>query len=119
MGQSSSIRKGLDAASTRSGAVLFLLADQPQISAVLIRKLIEEQSQSAAPIVAPMVDGQRGNPVLFSRETFDDLLKLSGDVGGRALFSRYSVKWVPWHDPAPLVDVDTPADYQRLLEGEW
>jgi molybdenum cofactor cytidylyltransferase len=113
-GQSSSIRAGLEAVKTQSGAALFLLADQPQIPVSLIRKLIEVQTHSCAPIVAPMVDGQRGNPVLFSRATFDALLSLSGDVGGRVLFSRFPVTWVPWHDPAPLLDIDTPEDYQRF-----
>jgi CTP:molybdopterin cytidylyltransferase MocA len=32
------------------------------------------------------------------------------------LFSKFPIHWVPWHDPAPLLDVDTPEDYQRLLE---
>jgi molybdenum cofactor cytidylyltransferase len=113
-GQSSSIRAGLEAVKTQSGAALFLLADQPQIPVSLIRKLIEVQTHCCAPIVAPMVDGQRGNPVLFSRATFDALLSLSGDVGGRVLFSRFPVTWVPWHDPAPLLDIDTPEDYQRF-----
>jgi CTP:molybdopterin cytidylyltransferase MocA len=53
---------------------------------------------------------------LFDRRTFPELLGLSGDQGGRVLFSRYPARWVPWHDPAVLQDIDTPEDYQRLLE---
>ena len=63
-----------------------------------------------------MVDGQRANPVLFDQVTFKDLSALSGEVGGRKLFSKYGVEWIPWHDPAALLDVDTPEDYTRLQE---
>jgi molybdenum cofactor cytidylyltransferase len=71
---------------------------------------------SLAPIIAPLVSGQRSNPVLFDRDTFGDLLALEGDQGGRALFSRYPVQWLPWHDVNLLLDIDTPEDYQRLTE---
>ena len=70
-----------------------------------------------APIVAPLVDGRRGNPVLFDRSTFPELLALTGDVGGRALFSRYPIEWLPWLDAAVLLDVDTPDEYRKLLAG--
>jgi molybdenum cofactor cytidylyltransferase len=55
---------------------------------------------------------------MFDRVTFDDLLSLTGDTGGRSLFSRYPVMWLPWHDPSLLLDVDTPEDYQKLLSME-
>jgi CTP:molybdopterin cytidylyltransferase MocA len=60
--------------------------------------------------------------VLFDADTFPDLLDVEGDVGGRALFSRYPVEWLIWHDPKLLLDIDSPDDYQRFLrtypEGE-
>ncbi len=63
-------------------------------------------------------DGRRANPVLFDAATFPDLLSLNGDIGGRAVFSKYRATWVPWHDPAILIDVDSPEDYQKLLQLE-
>jgi molybdenum cofactor cytidylyltransferase len=71
-----------------------------------------------APIIAPLIDGQRGNPVLFDRVTFSDLQQVRGDAGGRQLFSRYPVAWVDWHDSAVLLDIDTEEDYQRLLADD-
>jgi molybdenum cofactor cytidylyltransferase len=115
-GQGTSVRTGAAATPRQSGAALFLLADQPQISAALIRTLVESHAQTQHPITGPLVAGQRGNPVLFDRRTFADLAALSGARGGRTLFSKYRVDWIPWHDPAPLMDVDTQADYARLLE---
>ena len=115
-GQSGSVRAGVAALPAEVGAAVFLLADQPYVSAPLVQALVELHSGSLAPLVAPMVGGQRSNPVLFDRDTFGDLLALEGDQGGRALFSRYPVQWLPWHDVNLLLDIDTLEDYQRLTE---
>jgi molybdenum cofactor cytidylyltransferase len=118
-GQSSSLKAGLAALTGETGGVIFLLADQPQVSPTLIQALIERHAETLAPIIAPLVDGQRGNPVLFDRLTFQDLLKIQGDTGGRALFSQYSVSWIDWHSAGILHDIDTEEDYQRLLDGDF
>jgi molybdenum cofactor cytidylyltransferase len=102
-----------------TGGAVFLLADQPQIPATLIRALIAEHARTLAPVVVPLVNGRRGNPVLFDRSTFPDLLALTGNTGGRALFSRYAVNWLPWHDASVLLDVDTVGDYNRLVEERF
>jgi molybdenum cofactor cytidylyltransferase len=65
--------------------------------------------------VAPQIGGQRGNPVLFDADTFGDLLAIEGDIGGRAIFNRYPVEWVYWHDTNLLMDIDSPEDYLNFL----
>jgi len=115
LGQSTSVRAGLSALPPGTGAVLFLLADQPNIPVTLIQALIEKHAETLAPIIAPLIDDQRGNPVLFDRQTFKDLSSIQGDSGGRQLYSQYPVTWVEWHDGAVLHDIDTDEDYQRLL----
>ncbi len=141
-GQSSSIRAGLIALTPGPspikgdgcGAAIFLLADQPQVTPTVLRALVERHSLDLSPIVAPQVQGQRANPVLFDRVTFPDLLALpalpqghrddvaassgGGDVGGRAIFSKHPVAYLPWLDALLLLDVDTPDDYQKLDDHE-
>jgi molybdenum cofactor cytidylyltransferase len=119
-GQASSIRAGIEAStladSHRIGAAVFLLADQPHIGPSVIRALIDYHAVGLDPIIAPLVMmEQRANPVLFDRITFPDLMGLEGDVGGRAIFSRHHVEYMPWHDDRLLLDVDKPEDYQRLI----
>ena len=98
---------------------MFLLADQPQVTPDVIRALVDSHATGLHPIVAPLVMmEQRANPVLFDRVVFPDLLKLSGDVGGRAVFSEQRVEYLPWHDDRLLLDVDTEADYRRLIEDD-
>jgi molybdenum cofactor cytidylyltransferase len=115
-GLSCSIREGILSMPVFTGSVIFQLVDQPQINSLLIRELINEHSQTLSPIILPMAGGRRGNPSLFDRNTFQDLLQLEGDIGGRAIFSKYPVKLLPWNDDSILMDVDTPDDYRKLVE---
>jgi molybdenum cofactor cytidylyltransferase len=98
----------------RPGGSIFLLSDQPQVTPTVLRALVEEHAATLAPVVAPMVMDRRANPVLFDRATFPELMKLEGDVGGRAIFSKYNVRYLPWYDESLLLDVDTPEGYHRL-----
>jgi molybdenum cofactor cytidylyltransferase len=121
-GMSTSISAGLGTLIGEVGGAVFLQADQPQIPPSLIKSMVEAHQSSLSPIIAPQIDGQRGNPVLFDADTFPELLAIEGDVGGRVLFSHYPVEWVLWHDPRVLIDIDSPEDYQIFLrtypEGE-
>jgi molybdenum cofactor cytidylyltransferase len=126
-GQASSIRAGIRSLMAASpelrqirhiGSTIFLLADQPQVTSSVLRGLVEKHAEALYPIVAPMVMDRRANPVLFDRVTFSDLLGLEGDVGGRAIFHKHRVEYLPWHDDRLLLDVDTPDMYRRLLSDE-
>lgn len=118
-GQSTSIRAGVKALPKNAGAALFLLADQPQIPVEVIQALKAEHAKELAPIIAPLVlEERRANPVLFDRITFKDLINLNGDVGGRGIFDKHRIHYLPWHDDILLLDVDKPEDYGRLKEYE-
>jgi molybdenum cofactor cytidylyltransferase len=129
-GQASSIRAGIssllsqaDAADGHAphdaGCAIFLLADQPQVDVDVVRAIVARHATTLHSIVAPLIRGdRRANPVLFDRRTFPDLLALEGDVGGRALFSSYEVDYLDWHDERLVMDVDTRADYARLLASD-
>ncbi len=125
-GQASSIRAGifslthapLPRGERYAGAAIFFLVDQPQVTTSIVSALREKHAEGLYPIVAPMVMDRRANPVLFDRETFPDLLTLEGDVGGRAIFHKHRVEYLPWHDDRLLLDVDTPEQYQRLIADE-
>lgn len=117
-GQGASVAAGVRALPGRSGAAVFFLADQPHAPPELARALVDRHAETLAPIIAPLIDGQRGNPVLFDVLTFPELAQLTGEAGGRALFSRYRPEWLTWVDPTAALDVDTPEDYQRLLDRD-
>ncbi len=118
LGQGSSVAAGVRALPSATGAAVFLLADQPYINPQIVAALVELHRLGLEPVLAPLVDGQRANPALFDRQTFPALAELAGEAGGRALFSRFPVRWVEWHDRSLLQDIDTPEDYQRLIDQE-
>lgn len=100
------------------GGAVFLLTDQPQVTTTVIQALREKHAEGLYPIVAPMIIDRRGNPVLFDRAVFPDLTNIAGDTGGRALFHKHRVEYLPWHDDHLLLDVDTPEQYERLIAME-
>jgi molybdenum cofactor cytidylyltransferase len=114
-GQSTSIQAGLAALPGNVGGAIFLLADQPQVTPHIIQALVERHATAQADIVAPLAADRRANPVLFDRTTFKDLQAITGDVGGRAIFSKYKIDYITWHDESLLFDVDTEEDYLKLL----
>jgi molybdenum cofactor cytidylyltransferase len=117
-GQSSSIRAGISGLPINIGAAVFLLADQPQVTTSVLRALVERHAQDIPAVLAPYVLDRRANPVLFDRVTFPDLLKLEGDQGGRAIFSKFKSTYLDWLDERLLMDVDTPDDYRRLMDAK-
>ncbi len=118
LGQSSSLQAGLRALTEESEAALFLLGDQPLVTPEIIDRVLAAYEKSPSPIVLPVFQGRRGNPALFSRETFPRLQELRADSGARPLFAEYAgrILQVPVEDPAIHLDIDTEEDYRRLLD---
>jgi molybdenum cofactor cytidylyltransferase len=61
-------------------------------------------------VVVPTIGGKRGNPVVWARRFFGDLMAVEGDVGARHLIGGYpeAVVEVAVEDEAALTDIDTP-----------
>lgn len=118
LGQSSSWRAGLVGLPKKIGAAIFLAADQPQVSVELLRAMVERHRQDLPAVVAPYVFDQRSMPFLFDRVTFAVLATITGDAGGRAVFHRYSPRYLNWSDRRLLLNVDTPGDYQKIIHQE-
>src|SRR6266545_882860 len=119
-GQSTSLHAGIAALGHDTDAVVVLLGDQPFVTAAIVEQLVAEWRASEASIVAPTYAGQRGNPVLFARAIFPELLAIQGDQGARAVLAadRSRVRLIAFDDPRPLADIDTPEDYERLLSKQ-
>jgi molybdenum cofactor cytidylyltransferase len=110
-GLGSSLKAGIAAVPPGADGVVVLLGDMPQVDAALVDRLIAAfDPEKGALAVVPVIDGKRGNPVLWSRRFFPDLMAIEGDVGARHLIGRYgeAVIELPVTGKAALVDVDTP-----------
>jgi molybdenum cofactor cytidylyltransferase len=64
--------------------------DQPFISAVLFKKLIEKYQQGDKGIIASYYNNAMGLPVLFGKKYFTELLELKGQEGPNTLLSLYA-----------------------------
>jgi molybdenum cofactor cytidylyltransferase len=117
MGQSSSLKAGLQAVDPDTDGVMFLLGDQPLVDPNTINTLIGEWRKQPAAIIIPVCDGKRGNPVVAHRDIFPMIRKMSGDTGLRQLFQelKESIREVEVADPGIHMDVDTIEDHRKLL----
>lgn len=113
-GLGSSIAVAARACRHCADALLLLLADQALVTADHLLALLDNWSGSDTEIVATAYDDAQGPPVLLPRATFDDLCRLDGDTGARALFQddRFQLKTVRFEPAA--IDIDTPADLAAL-----
>jgi molybdenum cofactor cytidylyltransferase len=122
-GLSTSVKAGLAALPAEADGAIVCLGDMPQVTAPLIDKLTAAfDPEKGALVVIPVIDGKRGNPVVWARRFFPELMAIDGDIGARHLIGRYpeAVAEVALTDTAALVDVDTPDALVKVkaeLEG--
>jgi molybdenum cofactor cytidylyltransferase len=113
-GQGTSLRKSLEALPSRTGAALCLFADQPPVSAAMIRTIVQAHRRTFAAACVP-VEQQNGNSILFDKRLFCELKELQGDFDERTLLGKYagSVVAVSSNSDA-LYYIDAPEDCDRM-----
>lgn len=115
LGQALSLKLGLSCVEPICSHILFLLADQPLVSAGLINRFLDLARQGVE-LAALQEGGRLRPPALFGRRYFPELARLEGDQGGRSLLERYAsrVRPVPPERPGQGADVDQPGDLGPL-----
>ncbi len=119
-GLSTSLRAGLGAVPAGMDGALVCLGDMPLVSARHLDKLIAAfKPEAGRGICVPVVDGKRGNPVLFATAYFDEMREVQGDTGARHLIGQHAeaVCEVEMGDRAVLTDVDTPDNLSSLRQA--
>jgi molybdenum cofactor cytidylyltransferase len=118
-GLSTSLKRGLSALPDDVDGAVIVLGDMPGVTGALIDTLIAafDPSEDRAICVAAR-GGKRGNPVLWARRFFPEMLAIEGDVGARQLMVQYGemVCEVEAADDAPLTDIDTPQALEAYVE---
>lgn len=116
-GQSTSVRRGLEAAARHRppvAAALFLPCDQPALEVRLLQQLAAAWASGRGSIVRPVAEGRRGAPVVFDRRYFPSLVTLEGDQGGRQILADYPTEIAEVStEPRQLLDIDTLDDLER------
>jgi molybdenum cofactor cytidylyltransferase len=120
-GLAGSVKAGIAAVPASADAAVICLGDMPLIDAHLIDRLIEAFTPDRGNLIAvPVSDNRRGNPVLWSRRFFDELMTLDGDTGARHLIAKHNeaVAEVPVEGHGAFLDIDTPEALAAARQGK-
>jgi CTP:molybdopterin cytidylyltransferase MocA len=115
-GHASSVRLGIEALHSDFDVVLIALSDQPAITTAEVSQLLSAflQRSTGTEMLLPMVNGQRGNPVLFSKKALQNTLAIP-DLSCRAYMDAHPEQVQFWrtNNSAFVCDVDTLEDMKK------
>jgi len=110
-----SVRFGLSSIGPDATGILVSLCDYPLVSPATLGALRQEHQLRPEAIVIPRHHGKNGHPTLFPRTVLEEIRTLPTL---RDIISRHhaEVTYRNVDDEGILLDMDTPEDYQRILE---
>ena len=116
-GMASTIRYGLQTLlelNPETNAVIFMVADQPFVTADLLNNLMDVNRKEQRSIVACKYGTTFGTPVLFDKRFFPELMELTGDVGAKSLVRKHMGEAAFVFFQNGNIDIDTKEDYENL-----
>ncbi len=117
--QIDSLRLGLAALPDDSGAVAVLPVDFPLIHSATVRKLIDSFIERPASVLRPTFHYTPGHPTIFARALYDEIANSQSKHGARDIVEQHvdDLRDLPVDDDGIAIDIDTPEDYARHVEG--
>ena len=98
-------------------AILYMVADQPLLSQDSVRRVVTAWQAQPDRIAGASHNGKRGNPNIFPREFYPELLALTEDHGGSTVIRAHPERFLPVEvAQEQLTDVDTPQALENLQE---
>ncbi|OLN32692.1 nucleotidyltransferase family protein [Desulfosporosinus metallidurans] len=111
------IRLGLQDLNSEIEEIGFLPGDQVGVTVLGLTECLLQVLRIRPDFLVPIAGNRTGSPVFFHRRYVPELLALRGEQGGREVLKRYPDRWSKYSVEESLFqDVDTPEDYQCLLE---
>ncbi len=113
-GQTSSIKAGMQLLNPTTDAVMICLCDMPLITSDHLDQLI--QDFEGGTILRPMQGKRPGNPSIFSKEFFPEIMDCVDNDGCKSVLSGNidKVRHFETPDTAFFVDIDTPGEYANF-----
>jgi molybdenum cofactor cytidylyltransferase len=109
-GLSASLKAGIAAVPEECSAAIVCLGDMPLVTGRMIDQMMRMYDpEEGRLIVLPTFRGKQGNPMLWDRRYFSEILSITGDSGARFLVGKHAeaVAEVEMADDAVLRDFDT------------
>jgi molybdenum cofactor cytidylyltransferase len=119
-GIGSSIRAGIHAvvkANEKVTALVLMLCDQPFVTSDVLRGLLTAHRETGREIVASSYGETIGVPALFGKAFFAELDRLESGAGAKQVIQRHLTRVHLLPFPQGEIDLDTPADFARLLSS--
>ncbi|MGN0777320.1 MAG: NTP transferase domain-containing protein [Candidatus Ventricola sp.] len=119
LGQSYSIRLGV-CAMRDMDAVLLMVCDQPQLTGASLDCLVHRFACSSMGIACLRDGTHQGNPAVFARRYFSELLALEGDRGAKGVLRAHGddLLVVDAIGSDELADADTPEMLEAMQRRE-
>ena len=119
-GISSSIKKGLKKVNKNNIGAMICLADMPLIQTSTYNQIIQTYYQNNNKNIIPYFQNTRGNPVLFDKLYFKDLMEIEGDEGARVLIKKHPEIFfnLAVLDQGIIQDIDDAKQYYDFLKNE-
>jgi molybdenum cofactor cytidylyltransferase len=111
-----SLHAGLAAVPRTARAALVLLVDQPRVDAAAITRIVTAWRLRPGVPAAARYDERVGVPAVLPRRYWPALMALQGDQDARALLRGGAAPTLV-DMPEAALDIDTPADVEKLRRG--
>ena len=121
-GQASSVSAGIAALDNNVSDVMVVLGDMPLLNAALLNNLHHHHMRNpqheqiiSLPVCLKDRESQVGHPVIWGRQFFPDLQALTGDQGGRQIWSDHPaiINQMDVEDATLFLDTDTAEALRR------
>ncbi len=115
-GIAASVRLGAERAAD-SDAIMFFTADQPFMTTEVIDRLTGV-FKAEKRITIPVCGGRYKNPVIFPSRYRNELMRLTGDEGGKRVYMshKHDISEVLFDDSAPFIDFDTEEEIKKFQQ---
>ena len=114
LGQSESIKLGIE--NIKDENIMFFTGDMPFLEEKTIFEIISEFDGR---ITIPAVNGKKCSPVIFPNRYKEELLSLSGDVGGREIIKKENnLNFIEFFDKKQFMDIDREEDLKVVIKSD-
>lgn len=102
------LRRALEENPELKGA-MFIVCDQPGLTAGTFARMLDMSKKNPGKIICAGRKKKMGNPVLWDRSFFEELMDLSGDKGGKQIIGAHKEEVLICEtEEAELQDIDEP-----------
>lgn len=120
-GLTSSIQTGIKSLSNECDGYMITLSDMPYLTKDdynMVLKTFRSFYKEDPIIVVPQINERMGNPVIFSKEFKDEVLKHQKPEGCKDIILKNDkfVKKISLNNSNAFKDIDRPEDYKKLIK---